>query len=63
MIEPTESDVGRRVVYRPRFAGAVSEEGVVTSFNERYVFVRYGTQSTSAATLREELEWTNPRRS
>lgn len=60
MIEPTEGDLGRRVIYRPRHTTAWWEEGVVTSFNERYVFVRYGTQTTSMATLCEELEWTNP---
>jgi hypothetical protein len=58
MIDPTPADIGREVVYRKH--GAV-ETGVVTSWNSRYVFVRYNGH-TSAATRREDLEWaTDPR--
>lgn len=52
----TDRDIGRVVVYRNRFG---TEEGVISSFNPSYVFVRYlGT--TSAATRREDLEWADP---
>ena len=33
------------------------EEGVITSFNPAYVFVRYGADAGSKATLRKDLEW------
>lgn len=62
MIEPTEADIGRKVVYRERgdFPGRKIEEGVITSINDHYVFVRYGSGTTSAATQRADLEWINP---
>jgi hypothetical protein len=43
MIEPTEHDIGRAVVYTGnRYPGGKLEEGVITSFNDYAVFVRYG---------------------
>ncbi len=62
MIEPTQNDIGRKVIYRERgdFPGRKVEEGVITSFNDHYVFVRYGAGVTPAATLRESLEWMSP---
>lgn len=59
MINPTEKDVGRGVVYTGNYGGPL-EEGVITSFNERFVFVRYKKQHPSQngqATQREDLEW------
>lgn len=58
-IEPTERDIGRAVVYRtaPMFE---VEEGVITSFNDHCVFVRYGAKKHSQATSREDLDWVNP---
>jgi hypothetical protein len=55
MITVTEQDIGRQVVYCPRH-GAL-EVGVITSFNERFVFVRYGDETTSQPTSRQDLEW------
>lgn len=52
---PTEKDIGRKVVYRNH--GGKVEEGFITSFNDHYVFVRYGTGSTSAATDPKDLEF------
>jgi hypothetical protein len=52
MINPTMTDIGRNVIYLPR-----NQVGVITSFTDKYVFVRYGMGATSAATRREELEW------
>ena len=55
-IDPTRGDIGRQVVYRtaPNFE---PEEGVITSFNDYAVFVRYGSSIISQATDRKDLEW------
>ena len=58
----TEDDLGRTVLYTP---SAVSfphhmifqERGVVTSWNETYIFVRYGANQHSNATSPRDLEW------
>lgn len=55
MIEPIDKDIGRRVTYRP-IVGDV-QEGIITSFNDYCIFVRYGTSVTSQATFREDLFW------
>lgn len=47
------ADVGRAVVYRPAVGAA--EDGVIVSWNERYVFVRYGVQNSSKATDPRDL--------
>ena len=39
MIEPKQSDIGRKVIYLVH-CNAKAEEGVITRFNEKYVFVR-----------------------
>ena len=62
MIEPSEDDIGRLVRYIPGHArGDAShpdcEDGVVTSFNSQYVFVRYVKDMTPRATLRRDLIW------
>jgi hypothetical protein len=56
MIEPKQSDIGRKVIYRVH-CDAKAEEGVITRFNEKYVFVRLGTEEQNAVTTREQLEW------
>lgn len=55
MITPKPEDVGRKVIYHGR-AGERGE-GVITSYNDHYVFVRYGAGVTSAATKYSDLEW------
>jgi hypothetical protein len=55
MIEPTEDDIGRAVVYS--YPGGKLKEGVITSFNDHRVFVRYGADKGSKSTSREDLEW------
>lgn len=61
MIEPTETDIGRKVIYTGnRYPGGKPEEGVITSFNSVGVFVRYGAEGGSKNTSREDLEWTAP---
>lgn len=60
MIKPTEADIGRGVIYRGGHPNAEAEPGVITSFNERVVFVRYATQHPSAAgqaTDPQDLTW------
>jgi hypothetical protein len=56
MIEPKQSDIGRKVIYRVH-SNAKAEEGVITRFNEKYVFVRFGKEEESAVTTRDQLEW------
>lgn len=63
MIEPKSTDVGRAVIYRPewqRYRKLDGERGVITSSNDAYVFVRYGDETGSKATRREDLEWAEP---
>lgn len=72
MVEPTEKDIGEKVarykyIYspeqRPRPPYKVKREvGIITSFNERFVFVRYDGETQSRATRRKDLEWAFPLR-
>lgn len=50
--------VGRKVVYRPAHVPSTErgEEGIITSFNERGAFVRFGADTTSKHCLPELLE-------
>jgi len=58
MISPTTKDIGRSVVYTGnRYPGGKLEEGVITSFNDSCVFVRYGADKGSKGTSRQDLEW------
>lgn len=58
MIDPTLSDIGRRVVYTGnRYPGGKLEEGVIAGFNSHCVFVRYGADKNSKGTSRSDLEW------
>lgn len=60
MINPTKKDIGREVVYQAKHRGAPLEHGVITSFNEHFVFVRYNYQHPTAngqATKRLDLKW------
>ena len=43
MIEPKQSDIGRKVIYRVH-SNAEAVEGAITRFNEKYVFVRFGKE-------------------
>jgi len=60
MINPTEEDIGRGVIYQASYPDAPREDGVITSINEYVIFVHYKNQHPSApgqATSREDLEW------
>lgn len=61
MIDPTEKDIGRGVIYRrdSKLAGE-TEVGVVTSFHGRAIFVRYAGKRTSQCTSPEDLDWEFP---
>lgn len=50
-------NIGDRVMYTPWEGCPVSrlEYGMVTSINERYVFVRYDGESVSKSTRAEDL--------
>ena len=47
-LDEARSHIGDGVIYRP--AHGETEEGTITSVNDRFVFVRYGARRTSAAT-------------
>jgi len=58
VLNPTEADIGREVVYTGnRYPGGRLEYGVITSFNDSCVFVRYDGKRHTQATSREDLEW------
>jgi hypothetical protein len=58
MIDPSQDDIGRAVIYTGnRYPGGKTEEGVITSFNNTAVFVRYGADKHSKGTARADLEW------
>lgn len=48
----TQEDIGRKVVYEKQHT---SDEGTISSYNERYIFVKYGTCATAQATSPEDL--------
>lgn len=61
VITPTEDDIGRKVIYTGnRKWDGPDEEGVVTSFNDHSIFVRYGSKAHSEGTRREDLIWASP---
>ena len=54
----SEKDIGARVTYTP-FEGCDPDQleyGVITSFNDTNVFVRYGSNTGSQATRPEDLK-------
>ena len=53
-LDEARASIGLLVVYRTEFCGP--DEGVITSVNNHYVFVRYGSQVGSQATDPADLE-------
>jgi hypothetical protein len=51
----TDSDRGRAVVFTPRVGP--HEDGVITSWNDKYIFVRYDGDKTSKATNPSNLDF------
>jgi hypothetical protein len=52
-LDEAAAHVGEKVVYRTAYGRA--EEGVITSVNDRWVFVRYGASAGSMPTAPEML--------
>ncbi len=59
MINPKEEDIGRTVIYKSSHWASNNppETGIITSFNEYVVFVRYGSDKHSKATLKADLSY------
>ena len=53
-LEEARAHIGAGVVYDPKF-GLPKEDGVITSVNDTYVFVRYSVQGRGIATYPEDL--------
>ena len=53
-LDEARASIGLLVVYRRK--GQPLDQGVITSVNDHYVFVRYGSQVGSAATNPADLE-------
>ena len=51
----TESDIGREVIYSPRFGP--EESGQITSFSKRFVFVDYTGNGRGIATTGTNLNF------
>ena len=67
MIEPTETDLGRRVIYVAH-KGAEPERGELWSLQhpegprpQHHVFVKYEGWGTPMLTPCQKLEWEHPR--
>lgn len=56
----TEADIGRKVKFRRPFVHKIY--GIITSFNENYVFVRYQGYNTSECTAYHDLDFMEPPR-
>lgn len=59
MINPKEGDIGRTVIYQSsHWANKLpKEKGIIVSFNDLVVFVRYGADKQSKVTLRWDLTY------
>lgn len=58
-LEEARNNIGRVVIYTP-FKGCSFrdlERGVITSVNDKYVFVRYGNELISKSTRPEDLHF------
>jgi hypothetical protein len=53
-LDEARRNVGHGVVYRAPHGS--TEQGVITSVNDTYVFVRFGTDTGSQATRPEQLK-------
>ena len=58
MIEPTEKDIGRRVIYKQKWMTQNDwEYGIITSYNDTFVHVCYGCDTGFKSTYRKDLFW------
>jgi hypothetical protein len=60
VIEPDQSDIGRKVIWRVH-GNAKVEEGVITRLNEKYVSVHFDKEEKSTVMTRDQLEWKDAR--
>ena len=59
----TKEDIGRKVVYEKQYRVdegifsyySMREEGIISSYNDKYILVNYGTCATAQATSPEDL--------
>ena len=56
--ELTEDDIGRQVTFVHHHG--TREFGILSSWNDRYVFCRFSSGSTAAACDPRQLCWSNP---
>lgn len=56
--ELTDADKGRNVTFCHHHG--TREHGVLSSWNDKYIFVRFGMGSTAAACDPKQLCWSNP---
>lgn len=55
IFEINELDIGKKVIYKE---GEYNEEkGVITSYNNEYIFVKYGNDIQSKSTRIKDLTW------
>ena len=52
-----EIDKGRLVVYRINGTNVISEEGVITGWNDEFIFVQYKGDLGSKATYPKDLDF------
>ncbi len=52
-IKQAKENIGRKVIYK---SYGKMETGVITSVNDKFVFVRYGTDINSKATNPKDLD-------
>ncbi|WP_137390186.1 hypothetical protein [Rhodoligotrophos defluvii] len=57
MINPTEKDMWRPVIYTANGPGVEPEVGVIASITEHFVRVHFRGEPNPAACLRENLVW------
>ncbi|WP_342640038.1 hypothetical protein [Rhodoligotrophos ferricapiens] len=57
MINPTEKDIWRSVVYTASESSANPEIGVISSITDHFVRVHFRGEPNPAACLRENLIW------
>jgi hypothetical protein len=55
MIDPQPGDEGKYVTYIP--SAGPREAGIISSWNDKVVFVSYHTGDPAAATDRRDLQW------
>ena len=55
--EVTDADIGLGVIYNPRHGAR--EDGVITSYNDNFIFVNYGARcmGRGIATSPNDLTW------